>query len=164
MMKINQTIPDLELEIFQDGRIYKKPLKEFLNQWLILMFYPADFSFICPTELKEAAGKYSEVKKLSAEIISISTDSVLDHKKWHESSEVIRKITFPMAGDTKAEISKAFGVFLKKEGVAQRSTFIFNPLGKLKAFEVHDNSIGRSISEIIRKLTALKYAANASRD
>jgi len=159
MVIINEKIPDFEVEVYQDEKIKKVKLSDFEGKWLAIIFYPADFTFICPTELEEAAAHYEEFKKLGAEIVSVSTDTVYAHKAWHDESPAIKKITFPMVADPSGKMSRAFGVYIEDEGVALRGTFLVDPHGVLKAFEVHDNSIGRSATELLRKLQAAKFVA-----
>jgi peroxiredoxin (alkyl hydroperoxide reductase subunit C) len=157
MIKIGQTIPDLTLEAYHQGKIKKIKLSDYKGKWLVLIFYPADFTFICPTELEEAAEYYPEFQKLGAEILSVSTDTVFVHKAWHDHSPSIKKIKFPMLADPTGKLCKEFGTYIEEEGLSLRATFIVNPDGKLVAYEMHDNSIGRSIKETLRKLQAAKF-------
>jgi len=162
MVKINQKIYELEVanlpfEAFQNEEIKKIKLSNYKGQWLVLIFYPADFTFICPTELEEAAEYYKEFKKLGAEILSISTDTVFVHKAWHDQSPAIKKIKFPMVADPTGRLCKEFGTYIEEEGVSLRGSFIIDPEGKLVAYEMHNNSIGRSVEELLRKLQAAKF-------
>ncbi|MEK7143842.1 MAG: redoxin domain-containing protein [Patescibacteria group bacterium] len=157
MVKIGQAISDFELETFQDEQIKKVKLSDYRGKWLVLLFYPADFTFICPTELEEAAEHYEEFKKSGAEIMSVSTDTVFAHKAWHDTSAAIKKIKYPMAADPTGKLCKEFGVYIEEEGLSLRGSFIIDPDGILKACEIHDNSIGRSAAEILRKLQAAKF-------
>ena len=154
MIKINQKAPDFELEAYQNDKIKKIKLADYKGKWVILIFYPADFTFICPTELEEAANLYESFKKLGAEIFSVSTDTVFAHKAWHDQSPAIKNVKFPMLADPTASVSSEFGVYIEEEGVSLRGTFIIDPDGVLKAMETHDNSIGRSGKELLRKLQA----------
>ncbi|MBI2591487.1 MAG: redoxin domain-containing protein [Candidatus Brennerbacteria bacterium] len=154
MIIIGHKIEDFSFEAFQNGVIKKLKLSGYRGKWLVLLFYPADFTFICPTELAEAADYYSEFKKLGTEIISVSADTVFVHKAWHDNSPAIKKIKFPMAADPTGKLCRYFGTYIEEEGLSFRGTFIINPQGILKAYEIHDNSIGRSIKEILRKLQA----------
>ncbi|MEM4625584.1 MAG: redoxin domain-containing protein [Candidatus Pacearchaeota archaeon] len=144
-------------EAFHDNLIKRVKLSDYKGKWLVLIFYPADFTFVCPTELAEAADYYEEYKKLNAEIISVSTDTVFVHKAWHDQSPMINKIRFPMLADPTGRLSKFFGTYIYREGLSLRATFIIDPNGVLKSIEIHDNSIGRSQEEILRKLQASKY-------
>jgi peroxiredoxin (alkyl hydroperoxide reductase subunit C) len=157
MITIGQIIPNLEFEYFQDEQFKKTKLDSFRGKWLVLLFYPADFTFVCPTELSEAQSKYDEFKNLGAEVISFSTDTVFVHKAWHDNSPVIKSITYPMGADPSGNICRAFGTYIESEGLSLRGTFIIDPDGVLKAMDIHDNSIGRNSDEIIRKLQASIY-------
>lgn len=106
---VGKTIPDLEFEAFHENRVKKISLSDYKGKWLVLFFYPADFSFICPTELEEAAYYYKEFKKLGAEILSVSTDTVFAHKAWHDNSPAIKKINFPMLADPTGKLCRALG-------------------------------------------------------
>ncbi|OGK38057.1 peroxiredoxin [Candidatus Roizmanbacteria bacterium RIFCSPHIGHO2_12_FULL_41_11] len=159
MIKINQKISDFEianfeLEAFQNEEIKKLKLSDYKGQWLVLIFYPADFTFICPTELEEAANYYEEFKKLGAEVLSVSTDTAFVHKAWHDHSPSIKKITFPMVADPTGKLCREFGTYIEDEGLSLRGSFIIDPESALKAYEIHDNSIGRSARELLRKLQA----------
>ena len=157
MIKINEQIPDISLQAYHQDQIKDIKLTDYRGQWVILMFYPADFTFVCPTELADVAKKYTEVKELGGEILSVSTDTVFVHKAWHDASPVIKEINFPMLADPTGRLAKKLGVYIKEEGLALRGTFIFNPEGLLKTMEIHDNSIGRSADELLRKLQAAKF-------
>ena len=157
MVQINHMIPELELQVFQNEEVKKIRLSEYRGRWLALFFYPADFTFVCPTELKELAEHYEQFKEVGAEIVSVSTDTVYTHKAWHDSSPAIQTIKFPMAADPAGKLSREFGVYLEDEGVALRGTFIIDPDGRLKACEIHDNNIGRSAKELLRKIHAAKF-------
>ncbi|MCA9487743.1 MAG: redoxin domain-containing protein [Nanoarchaeota archaeon] len=157
MAEINQIAPVFEAEAFHNEEIKRISLDNYRGKWVVLFFYPADFTFVCPTELGEMADKYEEFTKLGAEVISVSTDTPFVHKAWHDSSETIKKIKFPMLADPTGEISKAYGTYIYEEGVSLRGSFIIDPDGVLKAFEIHDNSIGRSSDELLRKLEAAKF-------
>lgn len=151
---IEKSIPDFEIEAFVDEKIKKIKFSDYRGQWIILIFYPGDFTFVCPTELEETAIFYKEFKKLKAEVFSVSTDSVYVHKAWHDQSPAIKKVTFPMIADPTGKLCHELGVYLEKEGVALRGSFIIDPEGKIEAYEVHNNKIGRNIKELFRKLQA----------
>ena len=129
-------------------------ISDFEGKWLVLLFYPADFTFICPTELEETADYYEEFKKAGAEILSVSTDTAFVHKAWHDHSPAIKKIQYPMVADPAAKLCRYFDTYLDDEGIFLRGSFIIDPDGVIKAIEIHDNSIGRSAEEILRKLQA----------
>lgn len=157
MVKIGEKIPDFEAEAFYENEIKKIKFSDFRGKWLVLAFYPADFTFVCPTELEELADNYEEFKKAKAEVLSISTDTAFVHKAWHDNSPAIKKIKYPMIADPTGKICQEFGTYLEKEGVSLRATFIIDPNGVLKALEIHDNDVGRNAKEILRKLQALKF-------
>jgi len=157
MIKISQQIPDFQLEAYQNDEIKKIKLSDYRGKWLVLIFYPADFTFICPTELEEAAELYEEFKKNDAEILSVSTDTVFVHKAWHDHSPAIKKVKFPMVADPTGKLCREMGTYIEEEGLSLRGSFIIDPDGILKAYEVHDNSIGRSAKELLRKLQAAKF-------
>ena len=157
MIQIDQEIPDFDLEAFHNEEIKRVKLSDYRGKWLVLIFYPADFTFICPTELEEAANYYEEFKKLGAEILSISTDTVYVHKAWHDQSPAISKVKYPMLADPTGRLCREFGTYLEEEGLSLRGSFIIDPDGILTAFEIHDNSIGRSAKELLRKLQAAVF-------
>lgn len=164
-VKVGETIPDYEFEAYQGGAVREMKLSDFRGSWLVLMFYPADFSDVCPTELKEMASLYGKVKAAGVEVISFSTDSVFAHKAWHESSEDIKQIAFPMGADPSGKISYAFGTLIEgeetelqdNEGLSLRGTFIVDASGVLRSMEIIDNAVGRSAAETLRKLEALRH-------
>jgi len=147
----------IEFELFQHNETRKTRLGEFRGKWLALVFYPADFTFVCPTELAEMADHYEQFKQLGAEVMSVSTDTVFVHKAWHDHSPAIAKIQFPMAADPTGNLCREFGTYIDEEGLSLRGSFIIDPDGILKAYEMHDNSIGRSAKELLRKLQAAIY-------
>lgn len=157
MVKINQKIPDFEAEAFHNEKTVKVKLSKLRGKWIVLIFYPADFTFICPTELEDAANHYAEFKKLGAEVLSVSTDTVFVHKAWHDHSPSIKKIKFPMIADPTGKICREFSTYIEEQGISLRGTFIIDPDGVLKVMEIHDNSIGRSVKELLRKLQAAKF-------
>lgn len=159
MIKINDLVFDFKANAFHNNDVKKISLSDYKGKWVVLFFYPADFTFVCPTELGELADNYGELQKLNVEVLSVSTDTEFSHKAWHDTSETIKKIKFPMVADPTGNISRAYGTYIEDEGLALRGTFIINPEGILKAFEIHDNSIGRSSKELIRKVKAAQFVA-----
>lgn len=157
MVKIGQKITDFQVDAFVGDEIRKITLSDYQGKWLVLLFYPADFTFICPTELEEAANLHDEFRKNNAEIVSISTDTAFVHKAWHDVSPSIRKIKYPMASDPTGKVCREFGTYIEEEGLSWRATFIIDPDGILKACEIHDNSIGRCSKETLRKVQAAAY-------
>lgn len=156
-VKIGEKVEDFELEVFHKEEIRKARLADYRGKWVVLAFYPADFTFVCPTELEELAECYGEFGKMDAEVISVSTDTAFVHKAWHDSSPSIKKIQYPMGADPSGRLCRQFGTYIEGEGLSLRASFIIDPDGTLKALEVHDNSIGRSAREILRKLQAASF-------
>ena len=160
MFNIDTLFPNFSLETYypKKDEIVKISLKDFeKKQWLILFFYPADFTFICPTELLDLNKKYNEFKKLGSEIISISTDSVYTHKAWLEKEQLLSGISYPMASDHNGKLSKELGIYDEEKGMAQRAVFIIDKEGVLRASEIVSDNIGRNAYEILRKLKALDF-------
>ena len=157
MAQIGEKIADFSFDVYYNDDIKKMRFSDFKGKWLVLLFYPADFTFVCPTELEEAAEYYDEFRKAGAEVLSISTDTAFVHKAWHDQSPSIRKIQYPMAADPTGKVCRYFGTYLDEEGISLRGSFIIDPDGILKAIEIHDNSIGRSAEEILRKLQAAVF-------
>lgn len=162
-LSIGTMLPDLILKAYdpkKDQEVELKTLDYKGKNWLVFFFYPADFTFVCPTELEEMAGLYADFEKEGAEILSVSTDTVFVHKAWHDNSEAIKKVKFPMVADSSGAISKLFGTYISvggDAGLSLRGSFIVDPDGNLKTIEIHDNSIGRSAKELLRKLRAAKF-------
>lgn len=164
MIKIGQNIYQGEgaigletFELFHEEQIKKATLADNKGKWLILFFYPADFTFVCPTELEDMAEHYEEFKSLNTEVISVSTDTVFVHKAWHDNSPAIKKISYPMLADPTGKLCQTFGTYIAADGLSLRGTFVIDPDGVLKSMEVNDNSIGRNSEELLRKLQAAQY-------
>ena len=154
---IGRHVDDFELESFHEDKIKKIRLSDYTDKWVVLFFYPADFTFVCPTELEDMADYYEKFQALGAEILSVSTDTVYVHKAWHDASDAIKKVKFPMLADPAHELCKFYNVLIGDEGVSLRGTFIIDPDGILRGMEVNDNSIGRNAKELYRKLQAAKF-------
>ena len=129
------------------------------GKWSVVFFYPADFTFVCPTELEDLADNYAAFQKLGVEIYSVSTDTHFCHKAWHDTSDAIKKVRYPLIGDPTGRITRAFDVMIEEEGLALRGTFIINPEGVIKTAEIHDNGIGRNADELLRKVQAAQFVA-----
>ncbi len=159
MPLIGKELPNMSFEAYQDDKIKDIKLSDYHGKWLILFFYPKDFTFVCPTELEEMAAHYDKFKKLNTEVLSVSRDTVYVHKAWHDVSEAIKKVTYPMVSDPAGKLCRALGVNIDDEGVSLRATFVVNPEGKIVSMEVNDNPIGRSAGELVRKLQAAQFVA-----
>ncbi|OGY79449.1 MAG: peroxiredoxin [Candidatus Kerfeldbacteria bacterium RIFCSPHIGHO2_02_FULL_42_14] len=154
---VGKILPDGTFKVYHAGKDKTVSLREFLGKWLVLFFYPADFTFVCPTELEDLAEHYTEIQKVSAEVLSVSTDTVYVHKAWHDTSKAIRKVRFPMLADPAGALCRILGTYIEDEGLSLRASVIVDPDGVIKAYELHDNSIGRSAAELLRKLQAAKF-------
>ncbi|MDU0810247.1 MAG: alkyl hydroperoxide reductase subunit C [Burkholderia sp.] len=156
---INSQIKSFSATAFHNGKFVTISDENLKGKWSVFVFYPADFTFVCPTELGDLADRYSEFQKIGVEIYSISTDTHFTHKAWHDASSTIKKIKYPMIADPTLTISRNFDVLIEKEGYALRGTFVINPEGQIKLCEIHDNSIGRDAGELLRKIQAAQYTA-----
>jgi NADH-dependent peroxiredoxin subunit C len=157
MVKVGQEVPDFKIGAYHNNEITELKLSDYKGKWVVVVFYPADFTFVCPTELEEVADLYPKFKEAGAEVISVSTDTPFVHKAWHDTSKAISKVNYPMGADPSGAVSRLFGVYLEDEGVALRGTFIIDPDGVLKTAETHDLGIGRSAVEALRKLNAARF-------
>jgi peroxiredoxin (alkyl hydroperoxide reductase subunit C) len=157
---INTRIPDFKVQAYADGKFKTVTQDDLRGKWSIFFFYPADFTFVCPTELGDMADKYDVLKKMGVEVYSVSTDTHFVHKAWHDASETIKKIQYPMLADPTGHLSRAFGVHIEEEGLAYRGTFVIDPEGKIKIAEIHDNGIGRNADELLRKVQAAQFVAS----
>lgn len=156
---INTRIPQFSLPAYADGQFKTVTDADLAGKWAILFFYPADFTFVCPTELLDMAENYDRFRALGAEVYSVSTDTQFTHKAWHDSSESIAKVKFPMLADKTGFLSDALGVLNTDDFLAYRGTFIVNPQGVIKVAEINDNGIGRNSDELLRKLEAAQFVA-----
>lgn len=156
---INTSVPDFTVDAFVNGEFKKISREDIAGKWAIFFFYPADFTFVCPTELLDMADNYDKFRELGAEVYAVSTDTQFTHKAWHDSSESIAKVRFPMLADKTGYLSEAFGVLNPDDYLAYRGTFIVNPEGIIKVAEVNDNGIGRNSEELLRKLEAAQFVA-----
>ncbi|MBO8438581.1 MAG: peroxiredoxin [Bacteroidetes bacterium] len=157
---INSFVPEFRVNAYHNGRFTTVSNKDIEGKWAIFFFYPADFTFICPTELVDMAEKYDDFKRMGVEVYSVSTDSQFVHKAWHDTSESIKKIKYPMLADPTGFLSRAFGVMMESEGMAYRGTFVVSPEGRIKLVEIQDNSIGRNAEELLRKVEAAQFVAS----
>ncbi len=157
---INSKVPDFKVQAYHNDSFKTVTNKDLEGKWAIFFFYPADFTFVCPTELVDMADKYEQLKKLGVEVYSVSTDTHFAHKAWHDTSESIKKINYPMLADPTGALSRAFGVYIEEEGLAYRGTFLVDPDGKIKLAEVQDNGIGRNADELFRKVQAAQFIRN----
>ncbi|MFQ5952205.1 MAG: peroxiredoxin [Candidatus Omnitrophota bacterium] len=161
VLKIGDKVPDFEIDVyFPDKKDFSKlKFSDVAKQgkWLVLFFYPADYTFVCPTELTDIAEKYEIIKNEGAELVSMSTDTQFVHLAWQQSEKLLSGVKYPMGADPTHVISKTFGVYDAETGLALRGTFIIDPDGKLAATEVNYYSVGRNSDELLRKLKAFKF-------
>ena len=159
MPLINTTIKPFKATAYQNGKFIDVSDASMKGKWSVVVFYPADFTFVCPTELEDLADNYAEFQKLGVDIYGVSTDSHFAHKAWHDTSDAIKKVQYALVGDPTATLARNFDVLIEEEGMALRGTFVINPEGQIKLCEIHDNGIGRDASELLRKVRAAKYVA-----
>jgi len=156
---INTQVKPFKAQAFHNGKFVEVTEETLKGKWNVFVFYPADFTFVCPTELGDVADHYEELQKMGIEVYSVSTDTHFTHKAWHDASETIKKITYPMLGDPTGAISRNFDVMIEEEGLALRGTFIIDPDGVIKTAEVNDLGIGRSAADLVRKVQAAQHIA-----
>ncbi len=160
MSLINTEVKPFKVTAFQNGKFFEVTEASLKGKWSVVVFYPADFTFVCPTELEDLADNYDTFKSLGVEVYGASTDTHFAHKAWHDTSEAIKKVKFPLIGDPTGALTRNFDVMIEEEGLALRGTFLINPEGLIKLCEIHDNSIGRDAKELLRKVRAAQYVAS----
>ncbi|WP_062060852.1 alkyl hydroperoxide reductase subunit C [Cellvibrio sp. OA-2007] len=159
MATINSEIKPFSAQAYHQGKFVPVTDADLKGKWSVVFFYPADFTFVCPTELGDLADNYAEFQRMGVEIYSVSTDTHFTHKAWHDSSETIGKIQYPMIGDPTGTITRNFGVMIEEAGLADRGTFVIDPEGKIQIIEINAGGIGRDASELLRKVKAAQYVA-----
>ena len=157
MSLINTQVKPFTATAYKNGEFIQVSEQDMIGKWSVVFFYPADFTFVCPTELGDLADHYAEFQKMGVEIYSVSTDTHFTHKAWHDSSEEIKKIEYPMVGDPTWTLAKNFEVLIEEDGLADRGTFVIDPEGKIQIVEINAGGIGRDASELLRKLKAAQY-------
>ena len=157
MSMINKEIGAFTAQAYIDNSFKTVTKEDVLGKWSIFFFYPADFTFVCPTELEDLANIYDKFVNVGAEIYSVSTDTHFVHKAWHDASDRIKKIRYPMLADPTHAISRDFEVLIEADGMAERGTFIVNPEGKIVSYEVSAGTVGRNADELFRKLQACQF-------
>ena len=159
MSLINKEIGDFTVQAYAGGEFKTVTKADVLGKWSVFFFYPADFTFVCPTELEDLADKYQEFKGIGCEIYSVSCDSHFVHKAWHDASKTIKKITYPMLADPTGALARDFEVMIEADGMAERGSFIVNPEGKIVAYEVIAGNVGRNADELFRRVQASQFVA-----
>jgi len=159
MSLINTEVKPFKAHAFRNGEFAEVTEKDLHGRWSVVFFYPADFTFVCPTELEDLADHYEQLQKIGVEVFSVSTDTHFAHKAWHDTSEAIGKIGFTMVGDPTGQISRNFEVMIEEDGVADRGTFVIDPEGRIQIIEINAGGVGRSAAELLRKIKAAQYVA-----
>lgn len=159
MNLMNTKIKPFNVTAFKQGEFVDISEEDVLGKWAIFFFYPADFTFVCPTELGDIADYYDELQKLGVEVFSVSTDTHFTHKAWHETSETIGKINFYMIGDPSGQVTNNFENMREEQGLADRATFLIDPEGTIQFIEQTAEGIGRNAAELVRKVKAAQYIA-----
>jgi len=156
MVKVGQKVPDFTAQAYVNGRFEEVRLSDYQGKWVVLFFYPLDFTFVCPTELEALAESYGEFQSLGAKVLAASVDSVYSHKAWFETDKRLKKVKYPVISDISKELSRRYGVLDEKDGVALRGTFIIDPEGVLQHMTINNKDVGRSTEETLRILKALQ--------
>lgn len=159
MSMINKEVNDFSVQAFVNNDFVSVSKKDILGKWSVFFFYPADFTFVCPTELEDLANKYDEFKAIGCEIYSVSCDTHFIHKAWHDASDRIKKIQYPMLADPTHALAEDFQVYIEESGMAERGSFIVNPDGKIVAYEVTAGNVGRNADELLRRVQASQFVA-----
>ena len=159
MSMIGKQISDFKVQAYIDNSFKEVTKSQVLGKWNVFFFYPADFTFVCPTELEDLANKYNDFKGVNCEIYSVSCDTHFVHKAWHDASDTIKKIDYPMLADPTGALARDFDVMIEDAGIAERGTFIVNPQGEIVAYEVLAGNVGRNADELFRRVQALQFVA-----
>ena len=157
MSLISKEVNEFKVQAYVDNGFKEVSKADILGKWSVFFFYPADFTFVCPTELEDLANKYEDFKRVGCEIYSVSTDTHFVHKAWHDASDRIKKIQYPMLADPTHALSKDFEVLIEADGLAERGSFIVNPEGKIVSYEVSAGNVGRNADELFRKVQACQF-------
>ena len=159
MSLINTEVKPFEATAFHNGEFVPVSNEDLKGQWSVVFFYPADFTFVCPTELGDLGEQYDTLQAAGVEVYAVSTDTHFTHKAWHDSSETINKLRYPMVGDPTGQISRNFEVLIEEDGLADRGTFVVDPEGRIQIIEINAGPIGRNAVELVRKVKAAQYVA-----
>jgi len=154
---IGSTLKPFTTQAYKEGKFVEVSDQDVLGKWAVFVFYPADFTFVCPTELEDLADNYAEFQRLGVEVYSVSTDTHFSHKAWHDTSPAIGKIRYTMLGDPSGVITNNFGVMREGQGLADRGTFLIDPDGVIQFMEITAEGIGRNAAELLRKVKAAQY-------
>lgn len=157
MSLIHREIADFRVQAFHQGAFQPVTREDIRDKWTVFFFYPADFTFVCPTELEELAERYEDFRRIDCQVFSVSTDSHFVHKAWHDASPRIRRIGYPMLADPTHALCRQFEVLIPEEGMAERGTFIVDPDGRIVSYEVTAGNVGRSAEELLRRVQACQF-------
>lgn len=160
MSLVGKEVLPFKAQAYQNGEFLEVTEEDFKDQWSVVVFYPADFTFVCPTELADLQEEYDTLKELGAEVYSVSADTHYTHKAWHDNSPTIGEIEFVMVGDPSHTLCKNFDVLIEEEGLADRATFIIDPDGIVQGIEINAGNLGRDASSIVSKIKAAQYVRN----
>jgi peroxiredoxin (alkyl hydroperoxide reductase subunit C) len=159
---INTEVKPFNATAFHAGKFVAVSDADLKGKWSVVFFYPADFTFVCPTELGDLAEHYDEFRRLGVEVYAVSTDTHFTHKAWHDTSDTIGRVQYPLVGDPNHQLARFFDVLITEgedAGLALRGTFVIDPEGRIKTIEIHDNGIGRDARETLRRVKAAQYIA-----
>ncbi len=159
MSLIGKKVSDFKVQAYVDGKFKEVTHEDVKGRWSVFFFYPADFTFVCPTELEDLADKYEDFQKIGCDIYSVSCDTHYVHKAWHDTSDRIKKIRYPMLADPTGKLARDFDVMIEADGLAERGDFIVNPDGVIVAYEVTAGNVGRNADEIFRRVQASQFVA-----
>lgn len=160
MSLINTEIKPFKATAYHNGKFVDVTDQSVRGKWSIFFFYPADFTFVCPTELGDLADLYGDFQKIGVEIYGVSTDTHFTHKAWHDASDTIKKIKYPLVGDPNHVLSRNFDVLIEGVGLADRGTFVVDPKGVIQILEISAGGVGRNAAELLRKVKAAQYVAS----
>lgn len=157
MSLINTEVKPFTATAYHNGEFITVSEADLQGKWSVFFFYPADFTFVCPTELGDLADNYAEFQQLGVEIYGVSTDTHFTHKAWHDTSATIGKVQYPLVGDPTGTLSRNFDVFIAEDGLADRGTFVVDPDSKIQLVEVNASGVGRNANDLLRKVRAAQY-------
>ncbi|MCE1154883.1 MAG: peroxiredoxin [Bacteroidales bacterium] len=160
MSQIGKQIVDFKVQAFVNDGFKEVTKQDVLGKWSVFFFYPADFTFVCPTELEDLADKYSDFQEAGVEVYGVSCDTHFVHKAWHDTSAAIKKVKYPLLADPTGVLARGFDVMIEEAGLAERGTFVVNPKGEIVSYEVVAGNIGRNAEELFRRIQALQFVDN----
>ena len=159
MSIIGTQLKPFTTQAYRQGKFIEVSDADVTGKWAVFFFYPADFTFVCPTELEDLADNYAAFQKMGVEVYSVSTDTHFSHKAWHDTSPAIGKIDYTMLGDPSGTITRNFDVMREGQGLADRGTFVVDPQGVIQLMEITSEGVGRNAMELLRKIKAAQYIA-----